>query len=223
MAGKRKSKRPAGKAKPTAPPAAKPDVAGLTPKQRVFVEEYLVDLNGTQAAIRAGYSTDSARQIASENLSKPYIAEAIDKALADRGGITRTRIVDELARIGFSDIRKVVSWRPEPVEVESLIEGQPPTTILASRVTVLDSGQIDPDTAAAIASVSQGATGALKIQMHDKPAALEKLARALGMFKDRLSLTDAGGNAIVPVINIIGRPGPASPPKAMGGVRDGSD
>lgn len=51
----------------------------LTPKQAKFVEEYIIDLNGTQAAIRAGYSVDSARQIAAENLTKPYVWEALQE------------------------------------------------------------------------------------------------------------------------------------------------
>lgn len=56
----------------------------LTDKQQMFVREYLIDLNATQAAIRAGYSPKTARQIAEENLSKPYIAEEIQKANAKR-------------------------------------------------------------------------------------------------------------------------------------------
>jgi phage terminase small subunit len=56
----------------------------MTPKQQRFVEEYLIDLNATQAAIRAGYSADTARQIGSENLSKPDIADAIAEAAAKR-------------------------------------------------------------------------------------------------------------------------------------------
>ena len=61
----------------------------LSTKQRRFVEEYLVDLNGTQAAIRAGYSPRTARQIASENLSKPDIADAIAEAQAARSQRTQ--------------------------------------------------------------------------------------------------------------------------------------
>lgn len=175
--------------------APKPWHEGLTDKQRTFVEEYLVDLNGTQAAIRAGYSPDSARSIASENLTKPNIAEAVDKALAERGGITRTRIVDELSRIAFSDIRKVVSWRPEMVEVEGA-EGEG-AKVMASRVTVLDSAEIDPDTACAVSEVSQSATGGLRIKLHDKTAALEKLGRAMGMFKDRVEHSGPGGAPLV--------------------------
>jgi phage terminase small subunit len=164
---------------------------GLTDRQRVFVEEYLVDLNGTQAAIRAGYSPDSARSIASENLTKPNIAAAVDAALAERPGVTRARIVDELAAIAFSDIRKVVSWRPEMtvIEAEEGAEGEEGGRAVVSRVTVVDSATLEPETAAAVAEVSQGATGALKVKMHDKSAALEKLGRTLGMFKDRVEHT----------------------------------
>ena len=56
----------------------------LTPKQAAFVQEYIVDLNATKAAIRAGYSEKTAAAIGHENLTKPNIAEAIEKAQADR-------------------------------------------------------------------------------------------------------------------------------------------
>ena len=56
----------------------------LTPKQQRFVDEYLIDLNATQAAIRAGYSRNSARQIGVENLTKPVIAAAVAKAKRER-------------------------------------------------------------------------------------------------------------------------------------------
>ena len=56
----------------------------LTEKQKRFCDEYLIDLNATQAAIRAGYSEKTARQTATENLSKPYIREYIDKRLAEK-------------------------------------------------------------------------------------------------------------------------------------------
>ena len=56
----------------------------LTPKQKMFVKEYLVDLNATRAAIAAGYSKKTAKEIGYENLTKPYIAEAIQKELKER-------------------------------------------------------------------------------------------------------------------------------------------
>ena len=59
-------------------------MAKLTVKQQRFCDEYLIDLNAPQAAIRAGYSEKHARQTAAENLSKPYIREYIDKRLAEK-------------------------------------------------------------------------------------------------------------------------------------------
>lgn len=79
----------------------------MTKKQKRFVEEYLIDLNATQAAIRAGYKAENARQLANENLTKPYIAAAIDRAMAERSkrtGINQDRVIQELARIAFVKI-----------------------------------------------------------------------------------------------------------------------
>ena len=61
----------------------------LTPKQDVFCQEYLKDLNGAQAAIRAGYSENSARQIATENLSKPVIQDRVQALMDERSERTR--------------------------------------------------------------------------------------------------------------------------------------
>ena len=61
----------------------------LTPKQQCFIEEYLIDLNATAAAIRAGYSPRTARAIACENLAKPDIQEAIAKAKIERSEATK--------------------------------------------------------------------------------------------------------------------------------------
>jgi phage terminase small subunit len=75
----------------------------LTDKQRRFVDEYLVDLNATQAAIRAGYSQKTAASIGEENLRKPDIAKAVQDAQvarAKRTEITQDMMVRELAKIG---------------------------------------------------------------------------------------------------------------------------
>ena len=83
----------------------------MTKKQKRFIEEYLIDLNATQAAIRAGYSPKTAKDIGCENLAKPNISDAIDKAMAERSrrtGINQDRILLELARIGLAKITDVV-------------------------------------------------------------------------------------------------------------------
>ena len=81
----------------------------LRPKQEMFVQEYLVDLNATQAAIRAGYSEKTAYSIGQENLNKPEIAKAIQSAKTkrmDRLEISQDRVLKEYARIAFSDPRR---------------------------------------------------------------------------------------------------------------------
>ena len=86
-------------------------MAKLTEKQRRFVDEYLIDLNATQAAIRAGYSPKTATAIASENLSKPSISAAIACAMAERSkrtGITQDRILEELAKVAFIKLTDIV-------------------------------------------------------------------------------------------------------------------
>lgn len=106
-----RKKAPAAKAKKPRRPAAEPAQLGLTDLQQRFVDEYLVDLNGTQAAIRAGYSPDSARQMASENLSKPYIQAAIAdarKAQQERTQVDADRVVTEAWNIMLADPRELV-------------------------------------------------------------------------------------------------------------------
>ena len=79
-------------------------VMALTKKQQLFVEEYLKDLNATQAAIRAGYSAKTAYAIAEKLLRKAEIKQAIQEAMkarSDRTEITQDRVLQELARLAF--------------------------------------------------------------------------------------------------------------------------
>jgi phage terminase small subunit len=80
---------------------------GLTPKQQRFCEEYILDLNGTKAAIRAGYSPNSAQQIATENLSKPLVQEEVERLLEKRSGklaIKAEDVLRETYLMAMSDI-----------------------------------------------------------------------------------------------------------------------
>jgi phage terminase small subunit len=82
----------------------------LTPKQERFVAEYLVDLNATQAAIRAGYSKKTAQQVGSENLSKPVIAEAIAAKTAkqlEQADFTAQDIKAAISRQVNRDVRRL--------------------------------------------------------------------------------------------------------------------
>ena len=91
----------------------------LTDKQRRFIEEYLVDFNATQAAIRAGYSEDTARSIGSENLTKPDIASALAeraKSLTEEADVTTAMVIDGLLTEakrtgrGASHAARVSAW-----------------------------------------------------------------------------------------------------------------
>lgn len=174
----------------------------LTPKQRAFVREYLIDLNATQAAIRAGYSEATAAAIGAENLTKPNIADAIAKAIEDRAtrtDITADRVLKELAKIGFADIRKAVSWQSGLITEEDNPDGGDIAvikTIVTNNVQVIASDEIDDDTASAISEISQTDKGGLKIKFHDKRAALVDIGKHLGMFKDKIEVTGVNGGPV---------------------------
>ena len=97
----------------------------MTKKQKRFVEEYLIDLNATQAAIRAGYSPETAYSIGSENLKKPEIRACIEKAMAERSkrtGINQDRIIMELAKIGLLNPKDLVDFDEATVKEEATEE-----------------------------------------------------------------------------------------------------
>lgn len=177
----------------------------LTNKQRRFVDEYLIDLNATQAAIRAGYSSKTARQIGEQNLSKLDIAKAVQAAQAarsERTEITQDMVLRELAKIGFADIRKVMRWGNTTIRAEPGQDGEV-VMVPYHGLALMDSSEIDDSTAAAISEVSQGKEG-LKVKMHDKKGALVDIGRHLGMFTDKTEITGKDGAPLTaPVINIM--------------------
>ena len=98
--------------------------SNLTPKQQRFVEEYLVDLNATQAAIRAGYSPDTARAIGCENLTKPDIAQAIaeaKRAVSERTEITQDWVLKNLKFVAERCMQAtpVLDKKGKPVMIET--------------------------------------------------------------------------------------------------------
>lgn len=166
----------------------------LTDKQQRFADEYLVDLNATQAAIRAGYSQKTAAAIGAENLTKPEIADVISarqSEIASKLEITQERIASELAKIGFSDIRKVAKWFSQTNvaqvdDIQGEVDDGTVRFAVANQVEMISSDEIDDDTAAAISEVSMTDKGSLKVKLHDKRAALVDLGKHLGMFKEQV-------------------------------------
>jgi len=165
----------------------------LTAKQATFLDEYLTDLDATQAAIRGGYSKRAARQIGDENMSKPAISAAIAEARAGRSvrtEIIADRVVRELARIAFFDVRK--AFNPDG--------------------TMKPLDQLDDDAAAAIAGIEVSelrdgdgnVVGVLKkLKICEKLGALDKLGRFLGMWNDKLKLQGDAENPLMLLIQRI--------------------
>jgi len=147
-------------------------MAKLTEKQALFVQEYLVDLNATQAAIRAGYSEETAGAIGYENLKKPEILEKIQEAMdarAARTEITQDRVLYELAKTAFADVTDFVT-----------VEKKKNSSV----VTIKPTSEIPKEKLGAIASIKQGRSG-IEVKLNDKGKALELLGRHLGMFQDK--------------------------------------
>lgn len=158
----------------------------LTPKQENFCREYLIDLNATQAAIRAGYSQKTASAIAQENLRKPMIMERIQKARQksiDKLEVTRERILAEYAKIAFSDITDFL--KVEEIEGRNQQTGE---YVGIPVVTVFPTDGMPKQRTAALSEIRQTKEG-ISVKMHDKKGALDSLARHLGMFNDKLELS----------------------------------
>ena len=180
----------------------------LTPRQAMFVSEILVDGNASAAAKRAGYSERTARQIGDENLSKPDIAEAIAKAQAkrlERNEVSADRVIAELARVAFFDVRK----------------------LLNADGTMKPLDELDDDTAAVIAGLDLAeicdgdgnVVGVLKkLKICEKLGALDKLARHLGMFNDKLKISGDAENPLLVLIQRINGHGSAIRPVIEGVV-----
>lgn len=156
----------------------------LTEKQKRFVEEYLIDLNATQAAIRAGYSVKTAHEQGAQLLAKLSIRTEIDKAIAERSrrtGITQDRVLRELAKVAFVNATDVINMDEATIR-----------------------GEANRDDTAAIASVKVKTipteTGEIverEVKTYDKLKALELLGKHLGMFTDKISISGDMGVKIV--------------------------
>lgn len=166
----------------------------LTDKQKAFCEEYIVDLNATQAAIRSGYSEESARQIATENLSKPNIQfeiERLKKARSKRTQITADRVLEELASVGYSKITDYLEVVEKDVVVgyKKDASGQhdyeQPIFKTKKVVEIKETKEMNPDAIKAISEIKHGKHG-ISLKLYDKLNALENIGRHLGIWKDRI-------------------------------------
>ncbi len=159
----------------------------MSPKQALFVEEYLIDLNATQAATRAGYSAKTANEQGARLLANVSVRSAIEAAMkkrSERTEITQDRVLQELARIAFFDIRK----------------------LFADDGTLKKPHELDDDAAAVLSGIDTSTTNigsaedpetlvTKKAKVFDKGTALTLAMRHLGMLKDKVELSGAIGIA----------------------------
>ena len=153
----------------------------LTPRQRRFVDEYLVDLNATKAAIRAGYKAKYIGTNIPKLLQNTGIAAAIAEAKAERGQrteLSQDKVVNELACLVFSDVRRV--FRDDG--------------------SVKAPCELDDATAAAVSSVEFDPEGGFKIRLWDKNSAADKLMKHLGGYEKDNRQAGAG---LASAVNLI--------------------
>jgi phage terminase small subunit len=159
----------------------------LNAKQQAFVNEYLVDLNATQAAIRAGYSERSAHELGHRLLQKPEVAAAIEQAKqarVERTQITADRVLEELAAVAFSKLSDVASWDEDGELVMVASSELEPAAIAALR-------EVRSTTSTIVFKDGGERTTVYKaVKGHDKMRALELLGRHVGLFKEQSPFGD---------------------------------
>lgn len=161
-------------------------MARLTPKQKKFCDEYLIDLNATQAAIRAGYSVKTAYSMGQRLLKnvefQKYLQERMKKR-EKRTEITQDMVIQELAAIGFA---KATDY--------AAIEGP--------LVTIKPTASLTEEQAKAIAGIEQGNFG-IKVKLCDKVKALELLGKHMGMFVDKSLVATVDPETLAEVESLV--------------------
>lgn len=168
-------------------------VAKLTDKQQRFVDEYLIDLNATQAAIRAGYSAKTADQQGSRMLANVKVKQAVAEKQAQRSkrtGVNQDRVVLELAKVAFAKITDIVDSNGRIKEDAS------------------------PDDLACIESIKYkesdneyGGSVEREVKIASKLKALELLGKHLGMWSDKFNVTVEKSEKLDDIIAQLGGEG----------------
>ncbi len=152
----------------------------LDHREKIFVEEYLKTLSPHAAALAAGYSKTMANTKAyswvCDSKIKPHVYRRIKESLDERNARTQAeadQVIEELKRIAFGDVRSLMSWK-------------------GNSLMIKDSTTLSPEQASMVSGVvlrKSKAGNALELKFNDKLAALDKLMRHIGMFKDNINVT----------------------------------
>lgn len=167
----------------------------LSHKQKRFVEEYLVDLNATQAAIRAGYSARSAKQTGSRLKQRPDVMAAVDAGrakLSEKTGITQERVLSELARIGFANILDYMTLDHEGLARVDL------STLSRDQAAAIAAVEVDTRRTRATDGAETAEVEKVKFKLYDKRAALVDLGKHLGLFTEKHEHAGKDGAPLIP-------------------------
>ncbi len=182
------------KAKPKAKAKATDE---LTVKETAFVREYLIDLNATQAMIRAGYSARSAGVQAVEIMAKPRVKAALESAMAARAektGLTAERVLQEIQTMAFYDpadlvaIMRELGPDDEPDENDGIVEVGGRRYVLEGIHGPLAIRKLPEGIRRAIVGWGYDRNQNFTIKLADKSKALDQLARHLSLYKDTLEV-----------------------------------
>lgn len=175
-------------------------MAELNERQKMFAKEYIIDLNATQAAVRAGYSEKTARSQGQRLLTNVDIQERIQKEMSKRSKrteITADNVLNELAHIAFDDIKEYLSFRTGKAVTGYDDDGEP-IVDFTQIIEMKDSDDIDTRN---IQEISMSPKDGFKFKLHDKQKALVDLGKHLRLFTERIEQT---GNMNVTFVDDIG-------------------
>lgn len=166
----------------------------LNDKQKKFCNEYILDFNGTQAAIRAGYSAKTANEQAAQLLAKlsiqTYLTELKQKT-AEESGITKKQLVDELAKIAFFDIRKIYNDDNSLINIKDFDDDS------AASIAGIEIDEIYEFNPIKKQKELTGYTRKVKIQ--NKISAIERVSKMLGYDAPaKVAQTDTSGKDVEP-------------------------
>lgn len=181
--------------------------AKLTPKQKRFVDEYLIDLNATQAAIRAGYSPKTANEQAAQLLAKLSIQNYLHKRQSERvrrTEITQDRVLQELAAVGFARGTDYAEIAPD------------------GTVRLIPTEQLSGQQRAAVLGIRETRDG-VEIKLADKVRALELLGKHLGLFSPGAGMNEADSNLFERIAEATAEEGDYGIPEVQSPPEDDDD
>lgn len=179
-------------------------MSGLNDKQERFCIEYLIDHNKTQAYIRAGYAKKNAEQGAARLYSNVKVNTRIaelEKAYHDKLGITIERVLEEQAKIAFSSINNHIEIGPDgSVQVKSF-EDMTPEAIAC--IKKIKEKRVIKGSAKGGKEDDLVLECNFEFELHDKVGTLRDIAKALGMYTEKVELSGADGKPIQPLLLVL--------------------